>query len=117
MFNRNQATYSLGVAGVSYGGISYDADAAGELIRTAESSTIHANSIWYELFPAAIDQGDLVQIGGKLFYQGIMVSDAVSIATGLAGALILAFRFMSDRIYNYQRRKLLKIEESILKDE
>lgn len=117
MSSRTIYTYGISGAGLTYSANTVSKGSANEVLQTIQSQgTIDASSIWYKFFPGFIDSGALTQVDGKFFFEGIMVSDIVSISVGVISGVVLLARLFSDLMVVMHKRKLAKIELEATKE-
>lgn len=116
MLNRATTSYGLGAAGIGYSAKTMsNTGEATTLIPDA--TTLSKDSIWYDLFPSLVESGMLTQVNGKFFFDGMMVSDIISISVGVISGLGLLSRFAGDIYFFFYKRRLDKLERELKEKE
>jgi hypothetical protein len=116
MLNRATTTYGISTVGITYSSVtvSKEGNQVAETISNL-GSAIPTDTIWYKFFPGLIDAGMLTQLNGKLFLDGIMVSDIVGWSVGIVSLIVGINRLISDSVLTYKRYRLRKLEEEAIK--
>lgn len=117
MSSRAITTYGISGAGLTYSTTTVSKGPVSEVAEAVTPvGTIDPSTIWYSLFPEYIDSGALTQLDGKFFFEGIMVSDIVSISVGVISGVVLLARLLGDGMVILHKRKLAKIELEATKE-